>query len=50
MIKYYSVSRSINFQFVSSLSDKLFNEILSYNSFPSLEFVTLDQCHRFSWL
>jgi len=38
--------KTINFQFVSSLSDKLFNEILRYNSFPSLEFVTLDQCHR----
>ena len=38
--------RSINFQFVGSLSDKLFHEILAHNPFPCLESVSLDQCHR----
>ena len=39
--------RSINLQFVGSFSDKLFNDILCHNSFPCLENVSLDQCHRF---
>jgi len=36
----------INLQFVNSLTDKLFQEILTHNNFPDLEFVTLEQCHR----
>merc|ERR1719228_2817530 len=38
----------INLQFVNSLTDKLFQDILMFNHFPDLEFVTFEQCHRFS--
>eukprot|EP00092_Neocalanus_flemingeri_P021883 GFUD01023738.1.p1 GENE.GFUD01023738.1~~GFUD01023738.1.p1 ORF type:complete len:527 (-),score=144.44 GFUD01023738.1:21-1601(-) len=40
--------RIINLQFVNSLTDKLFQAILTLNHFPDLEFVTFEQCHRFS--
>merc|ERR1712106_78408 len=39
--------RIINLQFVNSLTDKLFQDILTFNHFPDLEFVTFEQCHRF---
>jgi len=39
--------RIINLQFVNSLSDKLFQDILTFNHFPDLKFVTFEQCHRF---
>jgi len=39
--------RCIYLQFVASLSDKLVDDIMSYNSFPHLESISLDQCHRF---
>jgi len=40
--------RIVNLQFVNALTDKLFQDILIFNHFPQLEFVMLEQCHRFS--
>jgi len=40
--------RTVNLQLVNSLTDELFQEILLHNTFPCLEFLTLEQCHRVS--
>jgi len=40
--------RIINLQLVNSLTDEVFQDIFSRNPLPSLEFLTLEQCHRVS--
>lgn len=40
--------RVINLQLVNSLTDDLFQAIVASNHFPALEFLSLEQCHRFS--
>jgi len=40
--------RIINLQLVNSLTDELFKDILDRNPLPSLEFLTLEQCHGLS--
>jgi len=40
--------RIVNLQLVNSLTDELFKDILGRNPLPSLEFLTLEQCHRLS--